>query len=132
MSVRRWLSLILFLTVVGRAAFLLLFNDKLSLQTSGYDTYAVNVMDGHGYTRFEDRNADFDLPPLYPYFLVIVYTLFGRDPISVAIVQIGFDVIAVYLLYLIGRRLAGEAVGLLAAAFYGLYPYLLFRKSDAE
>jgi 4-amino-4-deoxy-L-arabinose transferase-like glycosyltransferase len=127
MVVRRWLSLIVFLTVLGRAAFLLLFSDKLSLQTSGYDTYAVNVMDGRGYTRFEDRNGDSDLPPLYPYFLVGVYTLFGRDPIPVAVVQIGFDVLTVCLLYRIGRRVAGEAVGLLAAALYGLYPYLLFQ-----
>ena len=127
MSVRRWLSLILLATVVGRAAFIVLFDHTLSLQTSGYDTYAVNVMDGRGFTRFEDRSADSDLPPLYPFFLVGVYTVFGRDPIPVAIVQIGFDVVTTLLLFWIGRRVAGETVGLLAGAFYGLYPYLLYQ-----
>jgi 4-amino-4-deoxy-L-arabinose transferase-like glycosyltransferase len=127
MSVRRWLGLILLLTLLGRVMFLVLFHDTLSLQTSGYDTYAVNVMEGRGYTRFEDRSGDSDLPPLYPYFLVAVYTLFGRDPIPVALVQIVLDLIVVVLLFWIGRRVAGDATGLLAAALYGLYPYLLYQ-----
>ncbi|RPI99210.1 MAG: hypothetical protein EHM39_06925 [Chloroflexi bacterium] len=127
MSVRRWLSLVVLVTVLGRAAFIVLFDHTLSLQTSGYDTYAVNLMDGRGYTRFDDRSADSDLPPLYPYFLAGVYTVFGRDPIPVALVQIGLDVLTVLLLFWIGRRVAGETIGLLAAAFYGLYPYLLYQ-----
>ncbi len=126
-SVRQWLGLIVLATIAGRVLFILLFGHTLSLQTSGYDTYAVNVMDGHGYTRFDDRSEDSDIPPLYPYFLVGVYTLFGRDPIPVALVQIGLDVLVVLLLYRIGRRVAGDAVGLLAAAFYGCYPYLLYQ-----
>lgn len=127
MTVRRLLTLIVLATVLGRVAFLLFFSHTLSLQTSGYDTYAVNVMEGQGYTRFEDRTGDSDLPPLYPYFLVGVYKLFGRDPLSVAIVQIFLDVIVVLLLFWIGRRVGGDWAGLLSAAFYGLYPYLLFQ-----
>lgn len=127
LTVRQWLGLIVLVTVLGRVAFIVLFSNTLSLQTSGYDTYAVNVMNGHGYTRFSDRSGDSDLPPLYPFFLVGVYELFGRDPISVALVQIGLDVLVVLLIYWIGRRFAGEAVGLLAAAFYGFYPYLLYQ-----
>jgi 4-amino-4-deoxy-L-arabinose transferase-like glycosyltransferase len=127
MSVRRWLSLIVLGTVLGRVVFIVLFDHTLSLQTSGYDTYAVNLMEGRGYTRFEDRDADSDLPPLYPFFLVGVYELFGRDPIPVAVVQIGLDVLTVLVLFWIGRRVAGETVGLLTAAFYGFYPYLLYQ-----
>ena len=127
MSVRRWLSLIILVAVLGRIAFIVLFDHTLSLQTSGYDTYAVNMMEGRGYTRFEDRAADSDLPPLYPVFLVGVYTLFGRNPIPVALVQIGLDVLVILLLFWIGRRVAGDVTGLLAAAFYGFYPYLLYQ-----
>ena len=127
MTAPRWLGLIVLLAVAGRLAFIVLFDDTLSLQTSGYDTYAVNLIDGRGYTRFDDRAADSDLPPLYPFFLVGVYEVFGRDPIPVALVQTGLDVLTVLLVYWIGRRVAGEAAGLLAAAFYGLYPYLLYQ-----
>ncbi|MCL4238838.1 MAG: glycosyltransferase family 39 protein [Anaerolineae bacterium] len=127
MTVRRWLAAILLVTVLGRVAFILLFDHTLSLQTSGYDIYAVNVIEGRGYTRFDDRAGDSDLPPLYPFFLIGVYKTLGRDPISVAVVQIGLDVLTALLLFWIGRRVAGEAVGLLATAFYGAYPYLLYQ-----
>lgn len=123
----RWLSLIVAAAVVARIAFLVLFGHTLSLQTSGYDAYAVNLIEGQGYTRFEDRSGDSDLPPLYPFFLAGIYKLFGRDPIPVAIVQAGLDVLVMLLLYGIGRRVGGETVGLLAAGFYGFYPYLLFQ-----
>lgn len=121
------LLLILAVTALVRIAFLLLFAYTLSFQTSGYDTYATHLMDGRGYTRYDDRNADSDLPPLYPFFLVGTYTLLGRNPISVASVQIGFDLLTTLLLYLIGKRIKSAQVGLLSAVFYGLYPYLLFQ-----
>jgi 4-amino-4-deoxy-L-arabinose transferase-like glycosyltransferase len=121
------LKLIVALAVVARIVFLLLFGHTLSLQTSGYDAYAVNLMEGQGYTRFDDRAGDSDLPPLYPFFLAGVYTLFGRDPIPVAVAQAGLDVLVMLLLYRIGRRFSGEIVGLLSAGFYGFYPYLLFQ-----
>jgi 4-amino-4-deoxy-L-arabinose transferase-like glycosyltransferase len=124
---RRGLIVVLAVTLLGRVIFLGLFSHTLSLQTSGYDTYATNVMNGHGYTRFPDRTADTDLPPLYPFFLVTIYTLFGRSPIPVAGVQIGLDLATAALIYWIGKRIAGEKAGLLAAVCYGLYPYLLFQ-----
>lgn len=127
LTARHWLGLIVLGTLLGRLLFILLFDHTLSLQTSGYDTYAVNVMEGRGYTRFEDRGGDSDLPPLYPVFLVGVYRVLGRDAMAVALVQAGLDVLVVLLVHRIGRRVAGEAVGLLAAAFYGFYPYLLYQ-----
>ncbi|MBN1680350.1 MAG: glycosyltransferase family 39 protein [Anaerolineae bacterium] len=132
MPARRWLILILAAAVLGRAAFLVFFGDTLSLDASGYDDYAVNVIDGHGYTRFDDRDGDSDVPPLYPLFLVGVYSVLGRDPIAVAVVQIGFEMLTIVLLAWIGRRVAGQRVGLLAAAFYGLYPYLLYQNLSAN
>jgi len=128
MSTRRWLFGIILLAVLARAGFLLLFGDTLSLQTSGYDAYAVNVIEGRGYTRFDDRNGDSDLPPLYPFFLVGVYKTLGRDPLAVAAVQIVLDVGVMGLLFWLGRRVSGQdGVGLLAAALYGFYPYLLYQ-----
>ncbi len=128
MSARRWLFVVVGLAVLARAGFLLLFADTLSLQTSGYDAYAVNLMEGRGYTRFEDRSGDSDLPPLYPFFLVGVYKTLGRDPLAVAVVQSALDVGTMALLFWLGRRIAAqEAVGVLAAALYGFYPYLLYQ-----
>ncbi len=129
---RRWLIAVLIITLGIRVAFLVFFGDTLSLETSGYDDYAVHLMEGRGFTRFEDRAGDSDLPPLYPFFLVGVYTLFGRDPLPVACVQIVLELLTTLLVYAIGRRVGGEAVGLLASAFYGCYPYLLFQNLTAN
>ncbi len=128
MSVRRWLIATVFLAVLARVVFLLCFGGSLSLRTSGYDAYAVNVLEGRGYTRFDDRNGDSDLPPLYPFFLVGVYKTLGRDPLAVAAVQIVLDAGVMGLLFWLGKRVTGqEAVGLLTAVFYGFYPYLLYQ-----
>ncbi|KXK23890.1 MAG: glycosyl transferase family protein [Chloroflexi bacterium OLB15] len=123
----RVLLIILALAVALRIGYLLIAGHTLSLQASGYDVYATNMLSGQGYTRYADRTADSDLPPLYPFLLAGIYTILGRSPISVAIVQIGFDVITLIAIYAIGRRVGGERVGLLAAAFTGFYPYLLFQ-----
>jgi 4-amino-4-deoxy-L-arabinose transferase-like glycosyltransferase len=121
------LLLIVLLAVLLRAGFILAAPGTLSLDASGYDDYAVNLMAGNGYTRMDDLRPDSDLPPLYPAFLVVVYSVFGRDPVAVAAVQIVFDVVMLVALYAIGRRVGGERVGLLAALFTAVYPYLLFQ-----
>ena len=121
------LVIIIALAVVLRLMYLVLFGNTLSMQTSGYDDYAVNLIAGHGYTRFADFHPDSDLPPLYSFFLAGVYLILGRSPIPVAFIQIGFDVITILAIYAIGTRIMGRAVGLLAAAFFAFYPYLLFQ-----
>jgi 4-amino-4-deoxy-L-arabinose transferase-like glycosyltransferase len=121
------LILILVGAVVLRLAYILFAGHTLSLQASGYDPYAVNLMAGHGYTRFDDLRPDSDLPPLYPFFLVGVYSTLGRSAVNVALVQIIFDVVTITAIYAIGRRVGGPWVGLLAAAFTAFYPYLLFQ-----
>jgi 4-amino-4-deoxy-L-arabinose transferase-like glycosyltransferase len=118
---------IVLLAVALRLAYVALFGHTLNLQLSGYDVYATNLLAGNGYTRFADLHQDSDLPPLYPFFLAGVYTIFGRSAISVALVQIVFDIATILLIYAIGRRVGGEAAGLLAAAFTAFYPYLLFQ-----
>ncbi len=118
--------------VMLRLAYVLFFGYSLTLQASGYDVYAVNLLAGHGYTRFQDLHPDSDLPPLYSFVLAGIYGLVGRSANNVALVQIAFDVVTLAAIYAIGRRVGGEAVGLLAAAFTGFYPYLLFQNLTAN
>jgi 4-amino-4-deoxy-L-arabinose transferase-like glycosyltransferase len=113
--------------VALRLAYILFFGNTLSLGTSGYDTYATNLLAGHGYTRFADLHPDSDLPPLYSFFLVGVYVTLGHTAIAVALVQIILDAITIVAIFAIGRRVGGNIVGFLAAAFTGFYPYLLFQ-----
>jgi 4-amino-4-deoxy-L-arabinose transferase-like glycosyltransferase len=129
---RRAVVAILGLAFGLRLLFLVVFPWTLSLETSGYDSYAVHMLEGRGYTRFDDRSADTDLPPLYPFFLAAVYATFGRGALQVALVQAVLDMLTVWLLFQIGRRIAGPGVGLLGAALYGFYPYLFFQNLSAN
>src|SRR5689334_2973227 len=114
-------------SVILHIVCLFLFRETLSLKLSGYDDYAVNILAGRGYTRFPDFHPDSDLPPLYPVFLVVVYSVLGRSPIAVAVMQIGLEVITLIAIYGIANRIAGKQVALLATAFVGFYPYLVFQ-----
>jgi 4-amino-4-deoxy-L-arabinose transferase-like glycosyltransferase len=127
LSNHRLLMGIIILAVTLRLGYVLFFSHTLSLQTSGYDAYATNLVAGNGYTRFADLHPDSDLPPLYSFFLAAIYVTLGRDAIVVAVVQILFDVITLLAIYAIGYRIGGRPVGILATAFTGFYPYLVFQ-----
>jgi tetratricopeptide (TPR) repeat protein len=64
--------------------------------------------------------------PLYPYFLGLMYTLFGANYVLVRLVQFAIGAGTCVLLYFLGLRVAGASVGILAgltAALYGPFIY---------
>ena len=104
--------------------------------SEGYDEYAVNLLATGVYGRTPGV-ADAGLPPFYSYVLAAVYGVAGRSFVTVALFHILLDSVSILLLYRIGLgifpavRVAGrptaEWVGLLAALFTALYPYLVFQ-----
>jgi 4-amino-4-deoxy-L-arabinose transferase-like glycosyltransferase len=64
--------------------------------------------------------------PLYGWFLIPVYWLFGRSWLSIGIAQIVLAVATALLVYEIGRRVLGPRAGLAAAAIATLNPYLIW------
>jgi 4-amino-4-deoxy-L-arabinose transferase-like glycosyltransferase len=128
----RWLLWILCLAVAARLLFVVLFPADLSLDTSAYDRYAQHVIAGSGYTRFEDRSADSDLPPLYPLLLVTIYRLLGRGAVQVAMVQAVLECATITLLFLIGQEVFDTSTGLTAAAIYAGYPYMFYQTLTAN
>lgn len=66
-------------------------------------------------------------PPLYPAFLSGIYVLTGGIHFNaVRIVQIIFSLATIYLIYLLGKQLFSEQVGLLAAFIFSVYPSFIF------
>ncbi|MBE7557710.1 glycosyltransferase family 39 protein [bacterium] len=61
-------------------------------------------------------------PPLLYLYTAPLYLLAGRSLFVARAGQLGFLLILLWSVYALGRRLAGERVGLLAAALCGLYP----------
>lgn len=59
--------------------------------------------------------------PLYPYFLALIYLIFGHSTVAVQLVQILLGGLSCCLVYLIARCYFPRLAATLAAAFYGLY-----------
>lgn len=64
--------------------------------------------------------------PLYPYFLGVLYTVFGRDLFAVRLVQIALGSAACLLLARAGEVLWNRRVGLTAGLLLALYPTAVF------
>jgi len=58
--------------------------------------------------------------PLYPYLLALSYTLAG-SPLPLLLFQVGLALLAIHLLYRLGRRFLDERAGLAAAAAAALF-----------
>jgi tetratricopeptide (TPR) repeat protein len=60
-------------------------------------------------------------PPGYPWFLAAVYALGGGSPTAAVVANQALGLLSVLLAFLIARRAAGGAAGLLAASVLGLH-----------
>ncbi|HYO87620.1 MAG TPA: hypothetical protein VER79_03175 [Candidatus Limnocylindrales bacterium] len=140
MLVRHKLAVLLALVAAVRLGALLAFPGVFAWDQTGaihgsaaYDTYAQNLLatGDYGLTL---GVPDALLPPAYSIALAGIYGLFGRASLPVALWHIALDVLTVYAVFELGRRLfrgwgAGraEAIGWLAGFFTAVYPYLVFQ-----
>jgi len=78
------------------------------------------------------RDAYFHSSPFYPYFLALVYRVFGVNLWLVRLIQIIIGSLNCVLVYWLARRLAGELRGppLLAGLFAAFYGTLVFFDGD--
>ena len=63
--------------------------------------------------------------PWYYYLLTPFYYLGNGDPLWPSIFLILTSVVAIYVLYLVGKKLGGEKVGLLSAFIAGISSYII-------
>jgi 4-amino-4-deoxy-L-arabinose transferase-like glycosyltransferase len=61
--------------------------------------------------------------PGYPFFLSLIYRLFGRNYIAVQVIQILLDSLAAVLLFRLTLRLLPTLAAMLAGLAYALYPW---------
>ncbi len=107
--------------------------DLILSDMKGYDQAALALLEQrplpvHTAERylFHPLGSDTYHPPGYYYFLASVYAVAGHRYVAVRMVQAVLDTITCLLVYLLGKRLFGEATGLLAAALAAVYPPLIF------
>ena len=99
-----------------------------------YHTLALRLLDGHGFTFGQPwwpltaaaaPTAHWSY--LYTFYLALIYTLFGPHPLVARLIQaVLIGLFQPLLAYLIGRRVFGEAVGLVAAILTAVYAYFIY------
>ena len=63
--------------------------------------------------------------PLYPYFLGIIYTVFGVSLTAARFLQILMGTVNCFLIYLLGKRIFNDFTGLVAALAMSVYGWLI-------
>ena len=99
-----------------------------------YDGLARRVIEGHGFSFAEDHwpvtrggEPTAHWSYLYTVYLVAVYKIFGVYPIIARIIQaIVTGIFQTWFTWLIGRRLFGQTVGLIASAVSAVYIYFFY------
>lgn len=88
-----------------------------------YDALATNLTSGKGYSFRGHPTAH--VVPGYPLWLAFWYSVVGRDHLFIGLVQAALGGVACALVFDMGRRIFGVAVGLLAGMICALLPELV-------
>ena len=68
----------------------------------------------------------FHQAPLYPYFLALIVTVFGKSYIAVFIIQIFLTTLSSFLIYLICKKILSGKIAIAAALLYSFYGMQIF------
>ena len=129
-SARTKLAAVILFTVVVRLAFCLAVYPAISEEPSvrghdPYDNIARNLLNGSGYSIDPAGPPTINRLPLYPLLLFSLYATVGTYPWAAQLLQVFLAGITAWLIFLIGRALFSETVGLLAATFFSVHPHLI-------
>jgi 4-amino-4-deoxy-L-arabinose transferase-like glycosyltransferase len=122
---RPWLIVALVAAVTRLAVLLHERNDILTSFTEKSDDIA-RVFIHSGTFGFIPGEPTAWTQPLYAFFLIPIYWIFGRSWWAVGLIQIGVAVATALLIYEIGRRFVSRQAGLIAAVIATLNPYLVW------
>jgi len=97
------------------------FFSQLIMDSQEYDRWAIEIASGHWL-----GSQIFFQAPLYPYLMAVAYKVFGHYLDIIYLFQILAAVAGCYALYRAGRKIAGDKVGLAAAALAAAYSIFIF------
>lgn len=101
--------------------------DQLVVDPAYYDAWAQRLAAGHW---FGDR--PFYMDPLYPYVLGVLYAACGRSLLVARLFNVALSGVACGLMATIGRRLAGQRAGWIAALGFALYKPEIFYAGELD
>jgi len=125
----RWTALIvlILLATALRAGYLVIAPRDMQfhhVDAQGYHWLAVNLLERGVFSMNTEPpfRPDNVRAPLYPLFVAFWYAIGGPDPQVVAFAHVLVDALTVVVLYRLGKSVADERVGMVAAALYAVNP----------
>jgi len=128
------LVLILFLSLIIRLSFYFyvtpwdsFVEEKIILYDDPYEYHslALNLIN-HGEYTSGNKSSEALRTPLYPFFIFVIYYIFGIKPFVVIIFQILIELLSIFLIFLIIKKIFNKTSGFLGAIIYGINPLLIF------
>lgn len=95
--------------------------DSPVMDAEYHDQWAQAIVAGEDFT-----GGVFFRAPLYPYFLALVYRIFGHDYLMVRVIQFLIGSFNCALIYLLGRRVFGNRTAVIAGVMAALYGILIY------
>ena len=96
------------------------------LDQQRFDQFAIQISKGD----ILGGRGVYGQSPLYPYFLALIYQLFGHSYLIVRIFQMLMGAGTCVLLYLIGRSTFNRMVGIISGIICSLYGVLIFYEGE--
>ena len=93
----------------------------LAADAEKYESFALQILKGNL------THKDFlYLNPLYPFFLALIYLIFGHGNLSIVFIQGAIDSISCIIIYYIAATLFNKKVGIISAFIYACYGIAIF------
>ncbi len=97
----------------------------LLTDSQGYVGLARRLVEQGAYYVPPNSEPDLLRPPGYPLFLVGIWSVFGRHPFFVVLIQFAVSGLTAWLVLLLGRELNRPAAGVVGAWLYALSPNVI-------
>ena len=127
MKVKKEHLILILILLIGTALRVFLSREItfIGVDAVSYTRLGKNLIEKGAYIFGEDYNRGIFFPPGYP-LVIGVLNLFINDLfLSGEIISVISSLVAIFLLYLIGKEIYNEEAGLFAAFSFALYPSLL-------
>jgi beta-galactosidase len=106
--------------LIVRVAAIALFHPPIFSDQIDYVALGRSLAHGGGYSL--DGHPTAFRPPGYPLLLAFSFSLFGESLLPVRAAQACADLLSCFLVYVLGRKLFSERVGLIGAGIFALFP----------
>lgn len=116
-------SLVVLGVAVLTRLFFVLYSAFWAGDSDVYERIAQNLLAGHGFA-IDPASPTVFRPPVYPLFIAGIYAFAGPYPGFVLLAQAFIGGLAIWCVYLLGRRLLSDGVALAGALLAGSYPHL--------